>query len=245
MNIAVIGGTGRIGARLVRVLTAAGHEAVPHARSTGLDVHSGAGLDSALEGADVVVDTTGSPTTDEAAIDFYQVTTDNLLAAAQKSGVRHAVVLSIVGIDEASPYVPYYRAKIRQEDVLRSGPIPYSIVRATQFFEFIDTIMSWTTEAGTVHLPTTRMQPIAADDVAAALADVATGTPLMGIRNIAGPEVFPLDELGRMALAARGDHRTVTTTGRAGLFGKVPDGAIIGGDDVHVGPTHYRDWLNR
>ncbi|MEU6269911.1 SDR family oxidoreductase [Saccharopolyspora shandongensis] len=154
---------------------------------------------------------TKSPTFDEASLEFFQQTMDNLLAAAEKAGVGHAVVLSIVGADEV-PDLVYYRAKVLQEDILKAGAVPYSIVRATQFFEFIDAILAWTADEHTVRLPATRIQPMAAAEVAQAVADVAVSTPLQSTRNIAGPEVFTLDELGKITLAARGDHRTVITT---------------------------------
>lgn len=190
MRIAVLGGTGLIGSRVVRDLDAAGHQAVPHSLSTGVDVLSGQGLDEALDGADVVVNLTNSPTFDEASPAFFRTSMDNLLAAADKGGVGHAVILSIVGVDRV-PALDYYRAKVLQEDILKAGPIPYSIVRATQFMEFMDAVLSWTADADTVRLPATPIQPIAAEDVAAAVAEVAAGAPLNGVRNIGGPEILP------------------------------------------------------
>lgn len=243
MKFAVVGGTGRIGARVVEVLNAAGHRATPHARSTGVDLLTGAGLAQALAGADVVIDVTQSPTTDDSSRAFFQTAMDNLLAAADAAGVGHAVLLSIVGVDQV-PGLGYYRAKVHQENLLKAGPIPCSIVRATQFFEFVEDVMSWTTDGDTVRLPSTLMQPIAAADVARAVADVAVGAPLKGVRDIAGPDVFPLAELGRMALAARGDsRRTVVTDDTAGPFAEVEGDAIIGKADAYLAPTHYRDWL--
>ncbi|NUT96223.1 MAG: NAD(P)H-binding protein [Saccharothrix sp.] len=244
MKIAVIGGTGLIGAKVVRILTSAGHDAVPHAQSTGLDLLSGQGLPEALAGADVVVNLTNSPTFDEASPAFFRTTTDNLLAAADRAGVGHAVVLSIVGADLV-PDLVYYRAKVLQEDILKAGPVPYSIVRATQFFEFVDAAMSWTSDENTVRLPATRVQPIAADDVAQAVADVSAGTPLRGTRDIAGPEVFTLDELGRITLAARGDRRTVVTDDQAGLFAAASGDALVAKDGAVVARTTYREWLAR
>jgi uncharacterized protein YbjT (DUF2867 family) len=244
MKIAVIGGTGLIGAKVVRILTSAGHDAVPHAQSTGVDLLSGQGLPEALAGADVVVNLTNSPTFDEASPAFFRTTTDNLLAAADRAGVGHAVVLSIVGADLV-PDLVYYRAKVLQEDILKAGPVPYSIVRATQFFEFVDAAMSWTSDENTVRLPATRVQPIAADDVAQAVADVSAGTPLRGTRDIAGPEVFTLDELGRITLAARGDRRTVVTDDQAGLFAAASGDALVAEDGAVVARTTYREWLAR
>ncbi|NUT96506.1 MAG: SDR family oxidoreductase [Saccharothrix sp.] len=244
MKIAVIGGTGLIGSKVVRILISAGHDAVPHAQSTGLDLLTGQGLPEALAGAEVVVNLTNSPTFDEASPAFFRTTMDNLLGAAGRAGVGHAVVLSIVGADLV-PDLVYYRAKVLQEDILKAGPVPYSIVRATQFFEFVDAAMSWTSDENTVRLPATRIQPIAADDVARAVADVSTGTPLRGTRDIAGPEVFTLDELGRITLAARGDRRTVVTDDQAGLFAAAQGDALVAKDGAVVARTTYREWLAR
>ncbi|MFG2354083.1 SDR family oxidoreductase [Streptomyces sp. NPDC048521] len=242
MKIAVIGGTGLIGSQVVKDLNAAGHEAVPHSQSTGVDVISGQGLEEAVAGADVVVNLTNSPTFDEASPAFFQTSMDNLLAAARKGGVGHVVILSIVGADHV-PELDYYRAKVLQEDILKAGQIPYSIVRATQFMEFMDAVMSWTADADTVRLPATPIQPIAAKDVARAVADVAAGAPLNGIRNIGGPEVFTLDELGRITLSRKGDNRTVVTDPTAGMFAAVK-GDVLTDKDAHLAPTRYTDWLS-
>ncbi|WP_445519000.1 SDR family oxidoreductase [Streptomyces sp. NEAU-174] len=242
MKFAVIGGTGLIGSQVVKNLKAAGHEAVPHSPSTGVDIISGKGLDEALAGADTVVNLANSPTFDEASLAFFQTSMDNLLAASQKAGVGHFVILSIVGVDQV-PELDYYRAKALQEELLMAGPIPYSIVRATQFMEFMDATLSWTADNETVRLPTTPIQPIAAKDVAAAVTDVAQGPPLRGIRNIAGPEVFPLDELGRITLASKGDNRTVVTDPTAGLFGAVK-GDVLTDTGADLAPTRYADWLS-
>ena len=244
MKIAVIGGTGLIGSQVVKILNGSGHEAVPHSLSTGLDLLSGQGLPGALDGADVVVNLTNSPTFDEASLEFFQKTMDNLLTAAKAAGVGHAVILSIVGADQV-PGLVYFRAKVLQEDILKAGPLPYSIVRATQFFEFIESVLSWTADEHTVRLPATRIQPMAAADVAQAVADVAVGTPLQGTCNVAGPEVFALDELGRITLAARGDHRTVITDNSAGMFAAASGEALIAKDDAVIATTAYREWLAR
>ncbi|MET8233270.1 NAD(P)H-binding protein [Micromonospora sp. NPDC005298] len=244
MKIAVLGGTGLIGSQVVRILRTAGHEAVPLSPSTGVDLLTGQGLSDALTGADVVVNLTNSPTFDDASPAFFRTTMDNLLAAADRAGVGHAVILSIVGADQV-PDLAYYRAKVLQEDILRAGPIPYSIVRATQFFEFVDAILSWTADDRTVRLPATPVQPMAAADVAQAVADVTQGAPLRGVRNVAGPDVFTLDDLGRITLAARGDERTVTTDDNAGMFAAVPGDVLISAGDAVIAPTSYRDWLTR
>ena len=244
MKIAVIGGTGLIGSQVVRILNAGGHEAVPHSPSTGLDLLSGHGLAEALDGADVVVNLTNSPTFDDASPAFFQTTMHNLLAAAETAGVGHAVILSIVGADLV-PDLVYYRAKVLQEDLLKAGPVPYSIVRATQFFEFMDAVLSWTADENTVRLPATPVQPMAAADVAQAVADVCVGAPLRGTRDVAGPDVFTLDELGRITLAAKDDQRTVVTDDTAGMFAAAPGDALIAKDDAVIAKTAYREWLAR
>jgi uncharacterized protein YbjT (DUF2867 family) len=245
MKIAVIGGTGLIGSQVVEILTAQGHEATPYATSTGLDLLTGRGLPEAVAGADVAVNLTNSPTFDDASPAFFQTTMDHLLAAAKTAGVGHVVILSIVGVDRV-PDLAYYRAKVVQEDLLEACGVPYSIVRATQFFEFMDAALTWTADRDVVRLPPTPIRPIAAADVARAVAGVAVGAPLMGVRNIAGPDVFTLDELGRTTLAARGDERLVYTDPTAGMFAAVPGDALlpVPGDAV-IGATRYRDWLAR
>jgi uncharacterized protein YbjT (DUF2867 family) len=242
MKVAVIGGTGLIGSQVVQDLNGAGQQAVPCSKSTGVDVISGEGLAEAMTGAAVAVNLTNSPTFDEASLGFFQTSMDNLLATARKAGVGHFVILSIVGVDRV-PELDYYRAKALQEEILAAGSIPYSIVRATQFMEFMDAVLSWTAEGDTVRLPATPIQPIAARDVASAVAEVAAGPPLNGIRNIAGPEVFSLDDLGRITLAHRGDKRTVVTDPTAGMFAVVKGDVLID-PDAHLAPTRYTDWLS-
>jgi uncharacterized protein YbjT (DUF2867 family) len=244
MRLAVIGGTGLVGSQVVKILSSSGHEAVPHSPSTGLDLLSGQGLPDALKGADVVVNLTNSPTFDAAAPAFFQTTMDNLLSAAGMAGVGHAVILSIVGA-ELVPGLVYYHAKVLQEDVLRAGPVPYSIVCATQFFEFMDWAVNETADDSTVRLPATPIQPIASADVAGAVADVSAGPPLRGTRSIAGPGVFALDELGKITLAARGDHRTVVTDDSAGMFAAAPGEALIAKEGTVIAETGYREWLAR
>ncbi|MEU4409701.1 NAD(P)H-binding protein [Streptosporangium sp. NPDC023963] len=241
MKFAVIGGTGLIGSKVVKILNEAGHEAVPHSLSTGVDVLTGQGVDAALAGADVVVNLTNSPTFDDASPAFFQTSMDNLLAAAQRSGAGHFVILSIIGVDQVP--TDYYRAKTLQEDLLKAGPIPYSIVRAAQFMEFIGDILSWTADDETVRLPRTPLQPVAAADVAATVADVAAGAPLNGILDLAGPDVYPLDELGRITLAAKGDKRSVTTDDEGGMFAAVPGDVLTAKGGARIAPTRYTDWL--
>ncbi|MFD4476486.1 SDR family oxidoreductase [Streptomyces sp. NPDC058471] len=242
MNITVIGGTGLIGSQLVSRLREAGHEVVASSLSTGVDLLTGAGLDEALKGADTVVNVTNSPTFDEASLDFFRTSVGHLLAAGERAGARHQVILSIVGVDQV-PQLDYYRAKALQEDLLRQGPTPYSIVRATQFFEFMDAVMTWTADDRTVRLPATPIQPIASAEVVQALADVATAEPLNGTLDVAGPDVFPLDELGRLTLSARKDPRTVVTDDTAGMFAAVEGDVLIAGPGARVAPTHYEDWF--
>ncbi|MEW9531862.1 SDR family oxidoreductase [Microbispora sp. NPDC049125] len=242
MKIAVVGGTGLIGSQVVANLIAAGHEAVPYALSTGVDIIAGVGVDDAVAGADVVVNLTNSPTFDDASPAFFQTSMDNLIAASAEAGVGHFVILSIVGVDQV-PDLVYYRAKVLQEDLLRAGGIPFSIVRATQFMEFVDAAMSWTADEEKVRLPRTPIQPIAAADVAAAVSEVAAGAPLNGIRNIAGPDVFTFDELGRITLKAKGDSRPVVVDDTAGMFAAVKGNAIIAPADAVIAPTRYADWL--
>ncbi|GAA2615289.1 SDR family oxidoreductase [Paractinoplanes durhamensis] len=244
MKIAVIGGTGLIGSQVVKILNAGGHEAVPHSPSSGLDLISGAGLAEALAGADAVVNLSNSPTFDDASPAFFRTSMDNMLAAAKTAGVGHAVILSIVGA-ELVPDLVYYRAKVLQEDILKAGPIPYSVVRVTQFFEFVDAVLSWTADENTVRLPATLVQPMASAEVAQAVADVTVGSPLLGTRNYAGPDVFPLDELGRITLAAHDDKRTVVTDDTAGMFAAAKGDALIAKEGTVIVKTSYREWLAR
>ncbi|MGY4098974.1 SDR family oxidoreductase [Nocardia sp. R16R-3T] len=241
MKISVIG-TGLIGSQVIRELTEAGHDAAGHSRSTGMDLLTGDGLDEALRDAEVVVDVANSPTFDEASVDFFRTSVPNLLAAAQAAGVGHIVTLSIVGVDQV-PGLVYYQAKALQEDLVKAGPIPYSIVHATQFMELVVAALEWTTDGDAVRLPSTPIQPISSAEVAATVADVAVGPPLRGTRTIAGPEIFTLDELGRIVLAATGDRRHVVTDETAGLFAAVKGDALIAPEGTRLATTRFRDWL--
>lgn len=243
MKFAVIGGTGLIGSQVVENLNAAGHQAVPHALSTGVDVLTGHGLDAAVAGSDVVINLTNSPTFDHASLPFFHTSMDNLLTASDKAGIEHFVILSIVNVDKV-PELDYYQAKVLQEDILKAGPIPYSIIRATQFMEFIDATLAMTTDGDTVRLPRTPIQPIAAADVAAVIAEVAAGNPLNGVLDIAGPDVYPLDELGRLTLTAKKDRRSVITDDTAGMFAAAHGDTLTAPDDARIAPTHYTDWLS-
>ncbi|WP_047867653.1 SDR family oxidoreductase [Nocardiopsis sp. RV163] len=243
MKIVVVGGTGLIGSQVVSLLGKAGHEAVAASPSTGVDALTGEGVGRALAGADAVVDVSNSPSfEDGAALDFFTRSTENLTAAGREAGVGHHVVLSIVGVDRV-PGLGYYRAKVAQEEILAQSGLPYSVVRATQFFEFVDSIMALTADGDTVRLPSTLMRPIASADVAAEVARTAQGEPLNGRRDIAGPEVFRLDRLGEITLAARADGRTVTTDEGAGMFAGIPDGVVSGDGSVPTATARYEDWL--
>ncbi|UUN30572.1 SDR family oxidoreductase [Streptomyces sp. FIT100] len=244
MKFTVLGGSGLVGSQVVERLRAAGHEVVPASLSSGVDVLSGKGLDQALAGTDVVINLTNSPTFDEASIGFFETSMRNIGAAAEAAGVRHSVILSIVGVEKV-PRLDYYLAKVAQENALKNGSVPYSIVHATQFYEFVQGIMSMTTDGDTVRLPSTPVQPIAAADVAAAVAGTASEAPLQGTRSIAGPDVFTLDELGRITLTARPDGRSVVTDEEAGMFAVVPGDVLTAPEDAYIAPTHYRDWLQQ
>ncbi|MCM4076097.1 SDR family oxidoreductase [Paractinoplanes hotanensis] len=242
MKIAVLGGTGLIGSQVVTLMREHGHDAEPLSPANGVDLLTGEGLDAGLKGADVVVNLTNSPTFDDKSIDFFRTTMDNMLAAAERQGVGHAVILSIVGVDQV-PGLDYYKAKVLQEEILKNGPVPWSIVRAGQFFEFMKSVLSWVVEGDKVHLPTTPVQPLASAEISREVAQVAAGRPLNGIVNIVGPEVFPLDELGRIALAATGDPRTVVTDNTAGMFAAVQGDVLTGPADAVIAKQTFREFL--
>lgn len=219
MKIVIIGGTGLIGTKLGRLLQAAGHQVVAASPSTGVDTIAGTGLAGACDGADVVVDVTNSPSfEDDAVLKFFETSTRNLLAAEAAAGVGHHVALSIVGADRI-PDSGYMRAKVAQEHLIEAGPVPYTIVRATQFLEFAGPIAGGATQGDKVYLPPALMQPIASDDVAAALAEVAVAPPAGGRVEIAGPERYGQDEFVRRYLAAEQDGRQVVTDPQARYFG--------------------------
>jgi uncharacterized protein YbjT (DUF2867 family) len=243
MKVAVMGGTGLIGSQVVERLNAEGHRAVPHSLSTGVDLIGGQGVAEAVADADVVVNLTNSPTFDEASADFFRTSMDTLLAASAKAGVGHAVILSIVGVDRV-PDLDYFRAKGLQEDILKKGPVPYSIVHATQFAEFVGTILDTTTEGDTVRLPRAPLQPIVAAEVARAVAGVAVGEPLAGVLDVAGPEILPLDELGRLTLAARGDSRHVVVDDDAGWYRTAYGDAFTAPPGARIVGPGYTDWLS-
>jgi uncharacterized protein YbjT (DUF2867 family) len=246
MKIVVIGGSGLIGSKLVTKLGERGHQTVAASPDTGVDTLTGEGLGDALAHASVVVDVSNTRSFEGAAVlEFFDTSTRNLLAAEAAAGVGHHVALSVVGTERLSES-GYFRAKIAQEELIKQSSIPYSIVRATQFFEFMKSIAAAATEGNTVRLPPALIQPIAADDVAGALARVSVGPALNGIVEIAGPDQFQLDELIRERLSATGDPRQVVTDSHAAYFGITPgERTLLPGDDAHIAHTRFKDWLNQ
>jgi uncharacterized protein YbjT (DUF2867 family) len=245
MKIVVIGGSGLIGKKLIPILRKRGHEAVPASPSSGVNTLTGEGLAQALEGTDVVVDVSNSPSWEDAAVlDFFQTSTRNLLTAEAVAGVGHHVALSVVGADRL-PDSGYMRAKVAQERLIKSGGVPYTIVRATQFFDFVGGIAQSATDGQTVRLPPALMQPIVSDDVAAALARVAVDGPLNCMVELAGPEPIRQDELVRRYLSANKDPREVITDVHARYFGtEVNDQSLTPGENPMLGTTRFEDWLS-
>jgi uncharacterized protein YbjT (DUF2867 family) len=245
MKIVVIGGTGLIGTKLVNNLRQRGHEVVAASPSTGVNTLTGEGLAEALTGARVVIDVANSPSfEDQAAMTFFETSGRNLLAAETVAGVRHHVALSVVGTDRLLAS-GYFRAKMAQENLIKTSKIPYTIVRATQFFEFVGGIAQSATDGQTIRLPPVRMQPIASDDIAAELADVAEAEPLNGVVDLAGPEPIRMDELVRRFLRANNDTRRVVTDADARYFGvQVNDQSLVPGGPSRIGPTRFEDWLS-
>jgi len=246
MKIVIIGGTGLIGTKLVNNLRQQGHQVVVASPSRGINSVTGEGLAAALVGAQVVVDVTNSPSwEDKAVLEFFETSTRNLLAAEAVAGVRHHIALSVVGTERLLAS-GFFRAKLAQEKLIQASPIPYTIVRATQFFEFVGSIANSATDGQTVRLPSALLQPIVSDDVATALAGVAVAEPLNSMVELAGPEAIPLDEVVRQFLKANRDPRTVITDEQAIYFGiplkqrsLVPDGT------PRLGATHFEAWLRR
>ncbi|WP_433290209.1 SDR family oxidoreductase [Pseudonocardia sp. CA-142604] len=246
VKIVVIGGTGLIGSKLVAMLGEHGHEAVPAAPSTGVNTMTGEGLAEVLDGAAVVVDVSNSPSfADDAVMEFFRTATTNLLAYSAKAGVAHYVALSVVGTERLAES-GYFRAKIVQEKLIRESGLPYSIVHATQFFEFVKAIADFSTVDGTVHLPPVLIQPMVSDDVAAAVGRVAEGEPLHGLREIAGPGQFRLDELVRIGLEAKGDPREVVADEQARYYGvRLGERTLLPGPDAQLGEITFEEWLAR
>jgi len=245
MKIVVIGGTGLIGSKLVKKLREHRHEAVAASPKTGVNSVTGEGLADALKGASVVVDVTNSPSWAEAAVlKFFETSTRNLLAHEAAAGVGHHVALSVVGTERLLES-GFFRAKLAQENLIKASSIPYSIVRATQFFEFVKQIADFSTMDNQVRLPPALFQPMAADDVANAMARIATNPPVNGTVEIGGPEKFRLDELARLDLAARQDPREVISDPHARYVGiAVSERALVPDDNAQLGEAHFKDWLN-
>jgi uncharacterized protein YbjT (DUF2867 family) len=246
VKIVVIGGSGLIGSKLVTKLREHGHEAIAASPSYGVNTLTGEGLSDVLKGTSVAVDVSNSPSWEDTAVmEFFETSTRNLLANEAAAGVGHHVALSVVGSERLLDS-GYFRAKIAQENLIKSSSIPYSIVRATQFFEFIKGIADFSTDGNTVRLPTALIQPMAADDVASAVCRVALGSPLNGVVEVGGAEQFRLDELVRRALAARNDPRTVIVDPEARYYGiKLSETMLIPGHDARLGETCFETWLSQ
>lgn len=244
MKIVVIGGTGLIGSKVVQSLRARGHEAVAASPNTGVNTITGEGLDAALAGAEVVVDLANSPSFEDAAVlEFFQTSGRNLLRAEVDAGVGHHAALTIVGADRV-PESGYMRAKLAQEELIEAAGQPYTIVRSTQFFEFLRAIADSATEGDTVRVPTAKLQPIAAEDVASAVTDVAVSDPATGVIEIAGPAAVSFADLVRDVLTADNDPRTVVGDEHARYFGtELTDASITAGPDAHLGGISFAEWL--
>ena len=246
MKLVVIGGTWLIGSKLVSNLRAQGHEAVPASPDTGVNTLTGVGVANALQGASVVIDASNSPSFEERAVmDFFTTSTRNILKHAAAAGVKHYVALSVVGT-ERIPDSPYLRAKNAQETLIKGGGIPFTIVHATQFFEFVTRIADEATLGTTVRLPPVLIQPMAADDVAKAVGRVAVGAPVNGTVEVGGPEQFRFDDLIRQGLGARNDPRDVVVDPHARYFGaELGERSLIPGDNARLGEIHFQKWLNQ
>jgi len=246
MKIVVIGGSGLIGSKVVSKLGEHGHEAIAASPASGVDTLTGEGLSEVLEGASVVVDVSNSPSFEDAAVmEFFTTATGNILAAEAAAGVGHHVALSVVGTERLTES-GYFRAKLAQEELIEGSSIPYSLVRATQFYEFMQRIADEATDGDTVRLPPALIQPMAADDVASAVARAAVGAPLNGMVEVAGPAQYRLDELIRGVLKTRNDPRKVVADPTARYFGISPsERALLPGADARVAETRFEDWLDQ
>lgn len=246
MRIAVIGGTGLVGRHTVASVRRAGDDAVVVSRSTGVDVVTGAGLEEALAGVDAVVDVTNSAATDvDEAVRFFGAATERVLAAEQAAGVPHHVLLSIVGIDRVEGNA-HYAGKRRQEELVAVGPVPWTIVRATQFHEFAGMVVEWTRSGATAVVPPVLVQPVAAVDVGEVLAEVAAAPPQGRLRDLAGPQPQDLVDMARRVLAARGDCTELVPSWRDGPFGVDMAGEVLlPGGGARIAPTTFEAWLRR
>jgi uncharacterized protein YbjT (DUF2867 family) len=246
MKIVVIGGTGLIGSKLVDLLRKRGNEVVAAAPNTGVNTITGEGVADALKGADVVVDVANSPSFEDAKVmEFFQASTRNVLAAERAAGVKHHVVLSIVGARRMTES-GYMRAKVAQEDLVKASGAPYSILLSTQFFEFVERIVKETLDGDIYRLSPALMQPIVSDEVVAVLADVVLGPPLNGAVEIGGPEAIRMDELGREVLSAREDPRAIVADVHARYFGaELNDQSLIPSAGARLGSLKFGDWLRQ
>jgi uncharacterized protein YbjT (DUF2867 family) len=246
MKIVVIGGSGLIGSKLVRKLREQGHDAVAASPNSGVNSITGEGLAEALKGASVVVDVTNSPSWEDAAVmKFFETSTRNLLSYGAAAGVKHHVALSVVGTERLLAS-GFFRAKMAQENLIKVSSNPYTIIRATQFFEFVKGITDFSTEANKVRLPTALIQPMAADDVAGAVGRIATGSPVNGTVEVGGPEKFRLDELVRQYLAANQDPREVVADPKARYYGvEISERTLLPGDGARLSETRFETWLTQ
>lgn len=246
LKIVVIGGSGLIGSKVVSKVSERGYDVIAASPNSGVNTLTGEGLAEVLEGASVVVDVSNSPSFEDAPVmGFFKTSTSNLLSYETAAGVGHHVALSIVGCDHL-PDSGYMRAKVAQEKLIKESSIPYSIVRATQFFEFVNRIADSATEGSVIRLPPVRFQPMAADDVANAVSTVAIGSPLNGVVEVGGPEQFRFDELIRLSLSARNDPREVIADPHARYFGtELTEYSLVPGNDALLGEIHFEDWLSQ
>lgn len=247
MNIVVIGASGLIGSNVVKRLRQAGHDVVAASLSSGVNIITGAGLADALKGADVVVDVANSPSfEDKAVLEFFETAGRNIAAAEKAAGVKHHVALSVVGADRL-PDNGYLRAKIAQENLIEASGIPFTILRSTQFFEFVDGIIKSSADGDTVRLSPALVQPIASDETSAAVADIAVQPPVNGMVEVGGPDLIPMDELARMYLAAKQDTtRQVIADVHARYFGsELDDRSLVTGDGARIATIRFQDWLSR
>jgi len=244
MKIVVIGGSGLIGSKLVNKLRSRGHEVLAASPESGVNTITGEGLPEALAGARIVVDVANSPSFEAAAaLKFFETSGANLLAAEASAGVKHHVALSIVGTDRVRDS-GYLRAKLAQENLIERSGIPYSILRSTQFFEFIGRIAQASQDGKSVRVPSALFQPVVSADVVVELADITLGPPANGIVEVGGPERFRMDDLVRRVLRANGDEREVITDAHARYFGaELNDESLVAGSDAHIGSKRFEDWM--
>ena len=242
MRIVIIGGTGLVGSKVVSMLRGRGHEVLPAARSTGVNAVSGEGLAEAIGGADVLIDVSNSSSIDDEATQFFETATRNILGAEATARIRHHIVLSVVGVQRLAAN-PYFRAKLAQEQLVRNSRTPYTILRSTQFFEFLKQIADNATVGGAVRLPSVLFQPIAAEEVARIVAEVAERRPVNGNIEIGGPETHRLDELVRLALRAGSDSREVVTDPNSRYFGsELDERSLMPDDSARLGRVTYERW---